>query len=633
MNLQPPTARDRPVVLQQWLREATRLHTLGALQEAEQFYKAILKAQPNHLDAQHLLGLLRQQEGRLDEALKLIRQVIKAAPNLPTAHVNLGNVLRSLGRHQDALASFTTALRLKPDYIEALNNCGVLLLLDLKRPQDALDCFDRALLAKPDYGDALYNRGLALATLDRQGEAITALERAISVIPGNTDARTNLGRLYLTQKRYADALVQFEAVIASKPADAEAHKNRAATLRELKRPQEALAGFATALALKPDFVIALIDQGLAYRDLARFEDELASYERALQLSPDTVDALHNRGVALYQLGRSADALASFDRALALSGDRPHARFDRSLVLLLRGDLAEGFAEYRHRTEPKSPHILDLVARTPAWTGEPLAGRHIVIHAEQGLGDTIQFVRYLPMVAATGAEVTFLVKPSLHRLLQPLATVAGIAERQDPNRPADVQCALMDLPAAFATRLDTIPASIPYLAAEPALIARWRERIGTAGFRIGIVWQGNPTAQLDPGRSIPLAEFAPLSQVANARLISLQKSHGLDQLDQLPPGMHVETPGPDVDAGPDAFIDTAAIMMSLDLIVTSDTAIAHLAGSLGRPVWLALRHVPDWRWMIDRQDSPWYPTMRLYRQSVRGQWHDVFARIASDLRHL
>ena len=262
----------------------------------------------------------------------------------------------------------------------------------------------------------------------------------------------------------------------------------------------------------------------------------------------------------------------------------------------------------------------------------LRGRRLLVFSEQGLGDVIQFVRYLPLLLEREANVTFLASAKVIRLLRPLtAKIAVISATKETS--FDFQCALMSLPYRLNTDLSSIPNKVPYLAAEEELVARWKARVGGHGFKVGIAWQGNPRASIDQGRSIPVAEFVPLSGLPGVRLISLQKHDGLDQLALLQPDSKIETLGDDFDNGLDAFVDTAAVMESLDLIITSDTSIAHLAGALGRPTWVALKHVPDWRWMLDRDDSPWYPTMRLFRQSARDDWRSVFAAIEQELRSL
>ena len=306
--------------------------------------------------------------------------------------------------------------------------------------------------------------------------------------------------------------------------------------------------------------------------------------------------------------------------------------NRAFWKLLVGQYKEGWNDYEWRWETeefpsKRPDVNALL-----WRGEELRGRRLLVFSEQGLGDVIQFVRYLPLLLEREANVTFLTSAKVIRLLRPLtAKIAVISATKETTY--DFQCALMSLPYRFNTDLSSIPNKVPYLAAEEELVARWKARIGGHGFKVGIAWQGNPRASIDQGKSIPVAEFVPLSGLPGVRLISLQKHDGLDQLALLQPDSKIETLGDDFDNELDAFVDTAAVMESLDLIITSDTSIAHLAGALGRPTWVALKHVPDWRWMLDRDDSPWYPTMRLFRQSARDDWRSVFAAIEQELRSL
>ncbi len=278
-------------------------------------------------------------------------------------------------------------------------------------------------------------------------------------------------------------------------------------------------------------------------------------------------------------------------------------------------------------DSRGPGILER----PRWSGEDISDKTLLICCEQGLGDTLQFVRYVPRVVARAKQVIFWVQPALKALLRDIdgATLIGMDERP----PAfDVYCPLLSLPRVFATTLATIPADAPYLGADAAAVARWRSRLGQEGFRIGVAWQGKPGVNVDLGRSIPLTAFAPLARTPGVRLISLQKNHGVEQIAALPDGMRVETLGPDFDNGEGAFLDAAAVMMNLDLVVTSDTAIAHLAGALARPTWVALKSCPDWRWMLGGA-SPWYPTMRLFRQSAAGDWDGVFAQMARELADL
>ena len=361
----------------------------------------------------------------------------------------------------------------------------------------------------------------------------------------------------------------------------------------------------------------------------RYADALAAFERARDLRPNGPLILFGCANALVELGRFDEALRRFDDCLRVQPDFADAYRNRGILKLLRGDLAGGWPDYEHRRPP--PGQREIRPDTaPDWEGQGLAGRSVLVSDATGLGDGIQFIRYLPMLAARGAGVAFLGNPRLFRLFAPLADRIRLLAAPPPGERFDYHCKLLSLPGLFDTRMDTIPCPVPYLQAEPARTARWADVLGTRGFRVGIVWKGNPSRTIDGGRSVPLACFAPLSRLPGVRLISLQKRYGLEQLDQLPEGMQVETLPADFDEGPDAFLDSAALMQHLDLVVSSDTSMIHLAGALGRPAFLALKFVPEWRWFLDRDDSPWYPSVRLFRQPVLDDWDSAFEAMAAAL---
>jgi tetratricopeptide (TPR) repeat protein len=569
------------------LARATAVHQKGELTEAERLYLAILEAQPDHFDAMHLLGVVRYQKGRHHEALDMIGSALKRNPGSAEALSNQGAVLQRLGRHKEGLRSYDQALTIWPDYPEALNNRGSV-LRELNRYEEALASYDQALAIRPDDPDTLNNRGNALTELNRPHEALASFERALA-----------------TRSDYAEAL-----------------NGRANVLQRLKRFEEALASYDRALAIRPDYADALNGRGNWLHQHQRCDEALASYDMALAIRPDYAEALNNRGNALLELRRFDEALASYERAFRLDpGDADH-RLNRALLLLLTGSFADGWREYEWRRKTKGR---ERAFNGREWAGEDVSGERLLLYSEQGLGDTIQFARFARSVARRGARVILEVPAPLGGLLQRLDGDAIILRAGDPLPDFDRHLSLMSAPFILGWT-----GEIPYLSADPIRIDQWSKRLPAGVFRVGIAWQGNPAAPVDKGRSIPLTAFAPLGRIPGVRLISLQKGSGVEQLADLPPGMVVETLGADFDSGPDAFLDTAAVMMHLDLIVTSDTAVAHLAGALGRPVWMVLKHVPDWRWMIDREDSPWYPTARLFRQTDAGNWDEVFTRVAADL---
>jgi hypothetical protein len=405
-----------------------------------------------------------------------------------------------------------------------------------------------------------------------------------------------------------------------------------AQLLQQRRHDEALALFERALAQAPRVAVLHLYRGVARHGLRDFAGAVASYDQARALGAEGAVLRFNRANALGELRRFDEALSDYDRALALQPDYADARRNRGILKLLLGDYQGGLADYEARRPAQAAQRARSGSDAPEWRGEALAGKSLLVTDSTGLGDEIHMVRYLPLLAARGAKVSFLGKPVLYRLF---STLGGDAQllRELPARTAfDYQCKLLSLPFLCGTTAENIPASVPYLQAEPELVRRWGERIGARGFRVGIAWKGNPSRSIDAGRSLPLAGFQALAAVPGVRLISLQKRFGLEELEHLPEGMVVETLQ-DFDEGPDAFVDSAAVMANLDLVVSSCTSLPHLAGALARPVWLAAKFVPEWRWGSSGEHNPWYPTMRVFRQHAQDDWGPVFAAMAGELASL
>jgi tetratricopeptide (TPR) repeat protein len=594
---QPPTLAQKPPKSASPdfdIQIALALQQQGRLDEAERIYLGILQAQPKHFDALHLLGVLYSQRRQYADALTRLDRAARVGPGQYMVFVNRGNVLQALGRLDEALASFAKAIALKPDCPEAF-----------------------------------YNRGNTLRDLDRSDEALTNYDRAIELRPTYRDAYSNRGAVLHKLGRWEDAIASYDRAIALRP-DAHTHYNRANARKRLAQHAEALADFDRALALQPDHLDALNNRAALLLDLNRFEKALVNYDRIVAIRPLEPVAWYNRAVALRELRRLGDAIASYDRAIALEPRSIEAHRSRGLCHLLAGDLVRGWPDHEYRWLSREFSATRPAIAAAEWRGEALEGKSILVYAEQGLGDALQFCRYLPMLAERAGQVTFLVSSRLLGILHGLSDKVELTSSLDPRRSFDFQSALLTLPMVFGTELATIPCDVPYLAADSGRVARWEAKLAGPGYKIGIAWQGEPGGSVDIGRSIPLKAFQPLAQLAGVRLISLQKRHGLEQLANLPPGMTVDTLSDDFDEGPDAFVDTAAVMRHLDLIVTSDTAIAHLAGAMGRLVFVALRHVPDWRWLMERRDSPWYSTMRLFRQKTAGDWDGVFSDMAVEI---
>jgi tetratricopeptide (TPR) repeat protein len=544
------------------------------------------------------------------------------------AYATLASGLMALQRPAEAVASFDTALALQPELVEAHNNRGIA-LQRLQRTAEALASFERALSLRPQSAELHNNRGNVLRHLQRLPEALTACERALALQGDFAAAHNSRGLVLQALRRPEEAAASYQRALALQPDMAEAHNNLGTVLCELGRPLDALMSCRRALELQPGMHGVHTNLGNALRDLGRPDEALAHYERALLESPQVAETHSHRGNALLDLGRIAEALASYRRAIELSPRHARSHFNMGLGLLLSGELRAGLRwyEWRKQLDPGAAPA----SAAPVWLGdEDIAGKTLLVYADQALGDTIQFCRYARLAEQRGARVVLAVQAQLRELLASLSpTIRVIGGPGEPPAAVDYHSALMSLPLAFRTTLADIPAHIPYLRADPLRMARWREQLGAAGFRIGIAWQGSRN-RIDRGRSVPLAMFAPLAAIPGVRLISLQKDAAPGQPGDRASGMPVEFLDDSFDSGPQAFLDSAAVMMHLDLVISSDTALVHLAGALGRPTWVALQQVPDWRWLLDRADSPWYPTLRLFRQPRRGDWDSVFAAIRQEL---
>ena len=477
----------------------------------------------------------------------------------------------------------------------------------------------------PGAAEDPFLHAVGLHRAGKLGDAIKAYGRISSAHPHYAEAQCYRGAALYDQGKSESALEAYDRALSARPSYADAHYNAGLALAALQRWDAAVDRYLQALALDPDHVKAMSNLANVLRILG---DAAASAEwcrQALARQPNFANAHANLGNALLDLGHPREAAQSYRSATALDPSLTEAHWGEAFALLADGDFQAGWRkhEWRWRKADMPPHP----HRQSLWSGQDIAGQRILLHCEQGLGDALQFIRYAQLVKERGAEVVVLAPPRLAWLLGTAPGIDRVVTQFRDIPPCQWQCPLMSLPLA----LGTIPATVPYLHAAAEKVELWRKRLGTDGFKVGIVWQGNPAAAMDKGRSVPLQAFAPLGGVPGLRLISLQREHGLDQLRTAPDGLRIETLGPDFDAGADAFTDAAAVMMSMDLVISSDTSVAHLAGALGRPVWVALQTNPDWRWMLNREDSPWYPTMRLFRQRNAGNWSDPFQRMADRLR--
>ncbi len=504
-------------------------------------------------------------------------------------------------------------------------------LIGAGRMPEAIALLSRVVAKRPREARALHMLGVAKAQSGVPGEAAQLLERASREAPRDALILTDFATLLVMTNRSADALPVLDKALKLQPALRQASFYRGVALKNLNRPQDALAIFEQLASAEPSNPLFQHNRAALLIQFDRLEEAAPVVERLLAQQPNAPAVLQLKSLVLAGQGRLADAITLCDQILARNPQAEESRYNRGVFKLRAGDFAGGWADYESRWKRPGYQLTSPAPDVPTWSGEPLAGKRLLIFAEQGFGDALHFCRYAVLAAGHGAEVTLHVPQRLVALLKTLSNEVRIVHAIDAGTRFDYQISLLSMPLRMGTDLSNMPNKVPYLVAEAGRISRWRERLGANGYKVGIAWQGNPGHAMDHGRSIPLRAFYPLSQIPGVRLISLQKSDGLDQIATRPADMQLETLDANFDSGNDAFLDTAAVMQSLDLAVTSDTSIAHLAGALGRPTLVALKYAPEWRWFERRSDSPWYPTMKLFRQQTAGDWSDVFARIADEVR--
>ena len=620
------------------LAQGYTLQRQGRLAEAAMLFRQAIAREPRNGDALHLLGVTLGRMGQAQEAVTHLRAAAAARPSNPYILTNLGHALSSVGRHSEAASAFGRAAALKPDLLVAHRGRAFAELSE-RRYEEALRSIDRALTLHPQDAVMLANRGNALRALKRPEEALASYDKSLAFAPGDPEIHYSHALALIGLERYEDALGSLDRAQALAPQRVGIHFHRGVALSLLDRHAEALASFERALTIEPRSAEALSNRGVELGHLGRSEEALEAFAQAAEAKPDYIDAFHNAAGTLNALGRRGEALEQFDRALRIQPDHAPTLWSKSLLKLALGEYEEGWPLYESRLQLDYLREYRRSFSMPRWTGkEDLAGKRILIHAEQGLGDALQFCRYLPLLEEKGAQVVFEVPEALPKLLRSLRFGGTLIRQGQPLPPAlDYCCPLLSLPLAFGTRADTIPAEVPYLAADAAAAESWRVRLSALpGLKIGLNWQGHAVAEKQAwirGRSFPLACAAPLARVPGISLVSLQKGAAARQRSAVEFGSALtQLTDPD-NVCADALMETAALLSALDLVVTSDTAIAHLAGALGIPVWVALHAMPDWRWLLDRTDSPWYPSMRLFRQRAPGDWPELFERLAGEVGEL
>jgi tetratricopeptide (TPR) repeat protein len=572
------------------LATALAQHRAGNLTAAEELYRQIVAEAPENAAAWDLLGALCLQSGRAAEAVEWINRAVTINASAPDFYNHLGAAYGALEQHDAAVASLRRAVQLDPRLAGSHYNLGTA-LRNQGRLDDAVASFRHSIAAEPNSPEAHYNLANTLAELKRLDEAEASYRAALALRPTYVRALVNLANLLRDRERLAEAVDTLRIAVAAEPRHANAHLNLGTMLRDVGQYEEAVASLQTAVSLAPASAEAHNNLGTALQALARFREANVCYEEALRLDPNLADA----------------------------------HFSRATSLLREGDLAAGFAEYEWRLKCKS---FGRTFSQPRWDGSPLSGRSVLLHAEQGLGDTLHFVRFAATAKSRGGRVIVECQAALLPLLQSCQGIDELVAVGSPLPHFDFQCPLMSLVGTLGLSLEDLWHGT-YLSAEAALVDAWRDRLGhRSGPRVGVCWQGNTKHLFDAQRSFALADLEPVARVAGTPLVSLQKGAQTAIAESL---FEMTDLGPDFDTVAGAFMDTAAVMKSLDLMITADTAVAHLAGALGVPVWVALSAHCDWRWFAGHDDSLWYPSMRLFRQTRLGDWAGVFERMAAALK--
>lgn len=643
--------------------EATSAYQAKDFDRAIPLYERVIALQPDHAEAYYKRGNALKDLGQPAAALASYEEAIERKPDFAYAWCNRGVVQQSLALYDEALASYDRAIALDPADALVHANRGSLLQA-LSRWEAALVSYDRALALNPHLFQTWFQRGNVLKELQQPAAALASYHEAVKLKPNFTEAHYNRGVLLERTQQPRAALSSYDRAIALHPEFHQAHFNRAGLLQGLKEPEAALAGYDRAIAVKADYTEAYANRGVVLQELGRREAALASYDRAIAIRPDYAEAYFNRGTlfraqmqwdaalanfdqaielkadyaaahceraaVLMDLKQVDLALSSYDRAIAIQTDFAEAQYNRALALLLSGDYANGWASYEWRW--KNVNRLSLSDERPfaqpLWLGqESITGKRLLLYSEQGLGDALQFGRFAKAVAELGARVILEVQAPLARLFERLEGVSQIIVEGSPRPEADYRCPLLSLPLALKTTLDTIPAATRYLRADDAKVAGWRTRLGDRRRpRIGLTWSGNAKHTNDRNRSFLLAAWID-HLPREFDYVCLQKDIRAPDLEILAANPWLTR----FDEEVRDFSDTAALCECLDLVVSVDTSVAHLSAALGRPTWVLLPFRPDWRWLLERDDSPWYPTAKLYRQQAIGDWHGVLTRVAADLR--
>lgn len=616
--------------IHQLWQEGLGLHQCGNLSAAKTIYQQILSLDPNHFDSIYLSSAIASQENDLELAKLLLNRALSLNPHHVDATFNLAVLLEKSGDINKALEKYSFLINLMPSHVQAIFNQASI-YAKLGKLAEAAQGFQKVISLKPDLVAAQNHYQSLLKTIRDQETTFSS----------NLDkfARMHEKGLQLYENNQTDAAIkEFEKAALLKPDSAEAFHNLGMSLEKNGQLEEALKSYESALAINHNLAPTHNNIGNVLRELGQAEKSLGSFEKAISLNPDYAEAFSNYGWTLYGLRQFQKSLACYEKALAINPNLLAARFNLSLCQLILGDFINGWTNYEYRFDQPTYLKRTFSTNTPQWRGESLQNKTIFVHTEQGLGDTIQFCRYLKQLKALGARVFFEPQAPLLKTLKALDGVSEFISNSQPPPSLDYHCPLMSLPLGFSTALDSIPGEVPYIFADKEKQDFWKEKLASIDKpKVGLVWNGGLRPNqpelwgVNQRRNVPLSLIKNL-QTNGIHFVSLQKGEVAEQ-ELL---QHQEEYWPhgnfsNFNHELKDFSDTAALISQLDLVISVDTSTAHLAGALGKPVWILNRYDGCWRWLSSGIDSPWYPTAKLYRQERVGNWDDVITKICNDLQ--
>jgi tetratricopeptide (TPR) repeat protein/ADP-heptose:LPS heptosyltransferase len=598
----------------------------GQLDEATICYQKSINLDPKFADSYYGLGYLLQENGQYDEAIIAYKKALEINPAMYNIYYNMGNIFRDKGQLDEAILHYKKTIQLNPGFEGAYRNLGNIFqqkgLFD-----ESIEFYQKVLQLNPNLADVYSSIGSVLTQKGKLNEAITYYQKALQLDPNYTAAYNDIGIILIENGKFEEASSFFMKAIELEPGFALAHNNLGTTLQYKGLSEKALFHYRKAIEIDPAIADAYNNIGGILKDKGQIDEAVEYFQKALQLNPAFAEAYNNIGIVLSEKGNFDEAITYYQKAIKLKPHLSNAHLNMSFIMLSYGDFNNGWKEYEWRLKINAPYLKDFSQLL--WDGSDISGKTILLYTEQGYGDAIQFIRYVPLVVQRGATIIVECQKELVSLFQNVEGIEQVISIGEQLPAFDVHCPLLSLSLKFNTTIDTIPAEIPYIKVNPFSIQKWKDKLSDDNLKlkVGLVWAGSRAHKNDRNRSFSLDTFAPLAQFDNVVFYSLQKGDGSEQAKSPPDGMKFIDYTDEIHD----FSDTATLIMNLDLVISVDTAVAHLAGALGKTVWTLVTFAPDWRWMLNREDSPWYPTMRLFRQPSYGNWKSVIDNVKEKLQ--